>query len=48
MICCVCKKKEAKFVMPKVLSTQSGFCSRVCIANKTIKHYKITKIKVIK
>jgi hypothetical protein len=45
LLCSVCKKKEAKWVLgfsSPVLRVQ--FCSKTCIANHTIKHYKIKKL----
>ena len=45
MKCNVCKKKEVKFFMPGNGSypPEWGFCSKVCIANNSIRHYKMIK-----
>ena len=43
MKCSYCHKKEAIYMMP--IYSQIGFCSKVCIANHTIKLYNIKKIK---
>jgi len=49
MKCSVCKKKDIKFAImtngaPK--EVWYGFCSKVCIANRTIKHYGMKKVGI--
>ena len=39
--CCVCKKKPIKW---KMSSMNYGFCSKKCIAENSIKHYKMIKV----
>ena len=44
--CSVCKKKPAKYIMGRNSAvTKMLFCSKTCIANRTIKHYKIEELK---
>ncbi|MFA5406943.1 MAG: hypothetical protein WC307_06325 [Candidatus Nanoarchaeia archaeon] len=46
MLCCVCRKKECKFVISYggYPGHKFGFCSKVCIANKTINLFNIKKV----
>jgi hypothetical protein len=46
-LCSVCKKKPIKFAVMKTGAPEKiwyGFCSKVCIANNAIRHYKIKKV----
>lgn len=43
-LCSVCKKKPVKWVIGKGNSYEYGFCSKVCIANNAIEHYKMEKV----
>jgi len=45
MMCCVCGKKPVKWIMPDIGSYTYGFCSKVCIANNSIKHYEMKEFK---
>ena len=44
-LCSVCKKKPIKWITTSLGSLNYGFCSKVCIANNAIKHYKLKEIK---
>jgi len=45
MKCCVCKRKEVKYVTTVIGDYNYGFCSKVCLANNAIKHYKLKLVK---
>ena len=46
MKCSVCGKKEIKFIMGDVGSlVASYYCSKTCIANRTIKIHNIKRLK---
>lgn len=40
MMCSVCKKKESKWITRMNYS----FCSKICIANHTIEHFRVKRI----
>ena len=44
MLCSVCKKKPVKWMTQNLYSYDYGFCSKVCIANNTIRHMKLKKV----
>lgn len=47
-ICSVCKKKPIKYAVMKSHCVPTeihyGFCSKTCIANHTIKYYKMKEV----
>ena len=44
MKCCMCKEKDIKYIMMEHSSMKYGFCSKTCIANRSIEHFSIRKL----
>jgi len=44
MKCCICKKKDIKYIMMERSSMKYGFCSKTCIANRSIEYFNIRKL----
>lgn len=42
--CHYCEKKPVKWVVGKGSIYEYGFCSKTCIANHTIKHFKMNLV----
>lgn len=41
-LCAMCKKREVRYLSR---SANYGFCSKICIANNAIAHYKMKDLK---
>jgi len=44
--CSDCKEKPVKWITHSLGSYNYGFCSKVCIANNAIRHYKLKRVGV--
>jgi len=46
--CVVCKKNKIKWVTTNLYNLNYGFCSKICIANNAIRHFKLKKTEEVK